>query len=127
MGAMRLSTRSAILAYELHTVRRHFSFIAYLFEHADRELHDAIRVSYLESLFIGEAAAGYEHARGLLPKNLAETLKKLEMRHALLQSLPGRLQRGRQDRRFQLTFPGANVARCGPAPAGLWPRVCCIR
>ncbi len=89
MAAMKLATRDAILAYEFHTVRRHYSFIAYLFEHADKELHDAIRVSYLESLFIGEETAEYEHARGLLPKNLAETLKKLESRYPLLGSLTG--------------------------------------
>ncbi len=105
MAAMKLATRDAILAYEFHTVRRHFSFIAYLLEHADKELHDAIRVSYLESLFIGEGTAEYEHARGLLPKNLAEVLKKLDLRYALLESHPNMLLLDQQDRRFQLTFP----------------------
>lgn len=84
MGAMKLATREAILCYEFHTVRRHFAFIAYLFEHADNELQDAIRVSYLESLFIGEETPEYENARSLLPKNLAEALKKLDLRYALL-------------------------------------------
>lgn len=88
MGAMKLATREAILRYEFHTVRRHFSFIAYLFEHADHKLHDAIRVSYLESLFIGEETPEYENARSLLPKNLAEALKKLDLRYALLELTP---------------------------------------
>ncbi len=107
MGAMKLATRDAIRRYELHTVRRHFAFIAYLFEHADKELHDAIRVSYLEQLFIGEETPDYEHARGLLPRNLAEALKKLDLRYALLELQPNKLLELTQDveRRFQLTFP----------------------
>jgi len=86
MGAMKLATREAIGRYEFHTVRRHFSFIAYLFEHADSELYDAIMISYLENLFVGEAIPEYEHARSLLPKSLAEALKKAELRLALLDS-----------------------------------------
>lgn len=107
MGAMKLATREAILRYEFHTVRRHFTFIAYLFEHADKELQDAIRVSYLESLFIGEETPEYEHARGILPRNLAEALKKLDLRYALIEIQPNRLLELTHDpeRRFQLTFP----------------------
>jgi len=90
MGAMKLATREAILRYEFHTVRRHFAFIAYLFEHADHELHDAIRVSYLECLFIGEETPEYENACSLLPKNLAEALKKLELRYTLLAFQPNK-------------------------------------
>lgn len=90
MGAMKLATQEAIVRYEFHTVRRHFSFIAYLFEHADHMLDDAIRVSYLEGLFIGEASPEYENARCLLPENLMEALKKAELRYKLfvLQTSP---------------------------------------
>lgn len=84
MGAMKLATRDAIVHYEFFTVRRHFSFIAYLFEHADNSLYDAILVSYLEGLFIDEASPEYENARSLLPKNLADALKKVELRYRLL-------------------------------------------
>lgn len=84
MGAMKLATRDAIACYEFHTVRRHFSFISYLFEHADNNLYDAIRISYMEALFIGEASPEYENARSLLPRNLAEALKKAELRYTLL-------------------------------------------
>jgi len=84
MGAMKLATRDAIVRYEFHTVRRHFSFIAYLFEYADNGLHDAIQVSYLEALFVGETSPEYTNARSLLPKNLAEALKKGELRYKLL-------------------------------------------
>jgi len=81
MGAMKLATREAIVRYEFHTVRRHFTFIAYLFDHADAPLRDAIVVSYLGSLFIGDATSQYVNARGLLPANLASALKKLELRY----------------------------------------------
>ncbi len=84
MGAMKLATRDAILRYELHTVRRHFSFIAYLYEHADNELYGAIMISYLEALFVNEFAPEYANARSLLPPNLAEALKRAELRDTLL-------------------------------------------
>ncbi|HMC13186.1 MAG TPA: hypothetical protein VKG67_02435 [Gallionellaceae bacterium] len=83
VGAMKLATRDAIVRYEFHTVRRHFSFIAYLFEHAENALYDAILVSYLEGLFIGETSPEYENARSLLPNNLEEALKKAELRFKL--------------------------------------------
>jgi hypothetical protein len=84
MGAMKLATQCAILRYEFYTVRRHFAFISYLFEHADKALYDAILVSYLESLFIGESTAEYESARGLLSANMREALKRAELRYQLL-------------------------------------------
>lgn len=84
MGAMKLATRDAIERYELHTVRRHFAFIAYLYEHANDELYGAILVSYLEPLFIEAGTPEYEHARSLLPHNLAEALQRAELRHTLL-------------------------------------------
>lgn len=85
MGAMKLATQCAIMRYEFHTVRRHFSFISYLFEHADNELYDAILVSYLEALFIGEDASEYLNARSLLPASLEDALKKAELRYELLE------------------------------------------
>lgn len=78
MGVMKLATRDAILGREFSTVRRHFSFVSYLFEHADRELYDAIVVSYLEGIFISETLPSYLSARRLLPLNLEEALKKSE-------------------------------------------------
>ncbi len=84
MGAMKLATQDAIRHHELHTVRRHFAFIAYLYEHADNALYNAILVSYLEALFMDETAPAYENARSLLPPSLAEALKRAELRHTLL-------------------------------------------
>lgn len=84
MGAMKLATRDAMQRYELFTVRRHFAYISHLFGHANAELYDAILVSYLEALFIGETTVA--HVRSLLPANLEEALKKAEMRYACLES-----------------------------------------
>jgi len=86
LGAMRKATRDAILAYELYTVRRHLSFIGYLYEHADDELRDAIQVSYLEALFIHETFPAYSRARRMLPATLDAALVKAEMRYAQLAS-----------------------------------------
>lgn len=87
MGVMKRVTQGAIEHYELHTVRRHFAFLAYLYEHADSELYGAILVSYLEPLFIDARTPEYDHARGLLPSNLADALKRAETRHALLSGM----------------------------------------
>lgn len=85
MGAMKLATRDAIARYEFHTVQRHFAYIGYLFEQADRELCDAILVSYLESLFLDNAAPEYRSARSMLPARLEQALKNTERRFALQQ------------------------------------------
>lgn len=84
MGAMKEATRDAIISYEFHTVRRHFAFISYVFEHADTAMYDAIMISYLDALFMGETTPEYHSARSLLPKNLAEALRKAELRYSLL-------------------------------------------
>ncbi len=84
MGAMKLATRDAILSQDFNTVRRHLSYIGYLYEHADHELRHAILISYLEALLIGESAPAYSRARRLLPPNLEAELIKAELRHAHL-------------------------------------------
>lgn len=84
VAAMKLATREAMARYELHTVRRHFSFMGYLLEHADRELHDAILVSYVEGLFLDNPAPECLTARRLLPANMEDALKKAELHFKLL-------------------------------------------
>ncbi len=80
MGAMKLATREAIVRYEFHVVRRHFSFIGYLFEHADEALYDAILVSYLEGLFLDETSPAFISARSLLTPSMENALRKAELR-----------------------------------------------
>ncbi len=78
VGAMALATREAIVRREFSTVYRHFSFIGYVFEDADHELHAALVVSYLEALFLGNAAPASASARRLLPACLAHALEGAE-------------------------------------------------
>ncbi len=84
VAAMKLATRDAIEDYDFHTVRRHFSLISYLLEHADKELRNAILVSYLEALFLDNATPEYLNARSLLSANLADALKRIELHFKLL-------------------------------------------
>ncbi len=86
VAAMKLATRDAIECYDFHTVRRHFSLLGYLLEHADKELHNAILVSYLEALFLDNASPEYLNARSLLSANLADALKRIELHFKVLKS-----------------------------------------
>ena len=53
MGAMKLATKDAIASRDFATVRKHLLLIAELFDRADAELYDAIRISYLEGSVSG--------------------------------------------------------------------------
>lgn len=85
LGAMKLASRAAISRYEFYTLRRHFAFIAYLFEHAGRELREAIQISYIEALFIGEQGEAHEYVRAILPDSLKDALKKAERYYQVLE------------------------------------------
>jgi hypothetical protein len=78
VGALKLSTRDAILNRDWTTVSSHFAFIDNVLESADIELHDAIGVSYLVNLFYGETSINYAKARTLMPKRLAAALEIIE-------------------------------------------------
>ncbi len=84
MGAMKGATEEAILAYCFHTVRRHLSFIGYLFEQADSDLYAAILESYLEPLFLGQEYEPYLRAKCLLQESLKNALARAELRRFLL-------------------------------------------
>lgn len=78
VGAMRLATRDAIVRRDFATVRRHLLLIAELFERADAELYEAIRISYLEALFLDETSVTYGEARGLLSRPMENVLRQAE-------------------------------------------------
>jgi len=80
VGAMKLATQEAIVHVHFSTVYRHLNLIADLFEHADTELYDAIRISYLEALFLDETAAPYVLARRMLSRPLENILQQSELR-----------------------------------------------
>jgi hypothetical protein len=78
VGAMTLASREAILKGDWPTLCSHFSFIDSVLESADKELHDAIGVSYLVNLFYDETSLHYAKARTLMPKRLAAALEIME-------------------------------------------------
>jgi hypothetical protein len=80
MGAMKLATRDAFARSDFATVRKHLFLIADLFDRADAELYDAIRISYLEALFLGDTSAAHIVARGMLSKPMENALRQAELR-----------------------------------------------
>jgi len=80
MGAMKLATKDAFARCDFPTVRKHLLLIADLFERADAELYDAIRISYLEAIFLGETSAAHIVARGMLSQPMENVLRHAELR-----------------------------------------------
>lgn len=79
VGAMKLATRDALARSDFAAVRRHLSFVADLFDRVDLELYDAIRISYLEPLFLDEISAAQIVARGMLSRPMENALRQAEM------------------------------------------------
>ncbi len=86
VGAMTMCTKEAILRQDFATARRHFFLIADLLERADAELSAAIRISYLEALFLNETDLVYVQARGMLPRPMENALRLAELRLKQMQA-----------------------------------------
>ena len=80
MGAMKLATRDAIANRDFSKVRRYLFLIAELFDRADAELYDAIRISYLEGLFLDEHSNVFMEARSMLSRPMENVLRQAELR-----------------------------------------------
>jgi hypothetical protein len=80
IGAMKLATQDAFARCDFATVRKHLFLIADLFDRADAELYDAIRISYLEALFLADTSAAHIVARGMLSKPMENILRQAERR-----------------------------------------------
>ncbi len=80
VGAMKTCTQEAILRHDFATARRHFFLVADLLDRADAELSAAIRISYLETLFLDETASVYAQARTMLPRPMENSLRQAELR-----------------------------------------------
>ncbi len=80
VGAMQLATRDAFARSDFNTIRRHLSLIADVFDRADDELYEAIRISYLEALFLDEVSAAHIVARSMLSKPMENALRQAESR-----------------------------------------------
>ena len=79
VGAMKLATRDAIAKRDFATARRHLLLTANLFDRADAELYEAIRISYLEALFLDEVSAAHIVARGMLSGPMENALRQADM------------------------------------------------
>lgn len=80
VGAMKLATRDAFANSDFATVRKHLFLIADLFDRADDELYEAIRISYLEALFLDEVSAAHIVARSMLSRPMENALRQAELR-----------------------------------------------
>ncbi|HAF44595.1 MAG: hypothetical protein A2100_04560 [Sideroxydans sp. GWF2_59_14] len=80
VGAMRLATREAIIARDFATVRKHLFLITDLFDRADNELYEAIRISWLDALFLEEYSSAFMEARSMLSKPMENVLRQTELR-----------------------------------------------
>jgi hypothetical protein len=78
VGAMTVATKNALNSFDLLAVRRYLVFIGDLFERADAELQQVIQIAYLENLFLDEKSYAHVEARYILPRCLADALKKSE-------------------------------------------------
>jgi len=89
VGAMKLATKDAIVSRDFVTVRKHLLLTGDLFDRADSELYDAIRISYLEALFLDEMSANYLEARNMLSRPMENVLRQSELRLEKLRSTQG--------------------------------------
>lgn len=87
VGALRFATQQALRQLDFTRVRRHLSLLGNMFEHADAELHEAIKTSYLEALFLGETSSAHLEARSMLSKPMEQALRQAELRYGILQYL----------------------------------------
>jgi len=72
------ATHEAIEAQDWQAVATHFSFITEVFAEGTEAVKNAVCVSYLENVFLGETSVNHESARSMLPPILATALAELE-------------------------------------------------
>lgn len=78
IGLFATATRDAIHRGDQETVRSHLSFVDELFGMAAAGLENAICVSYLENVFLGENGARYTITRQLLSARLEQAILEVE-------------------------------------------------
>ena len=80
VGAVKLATKSAIANRDFASVRKYLTLVSEFFERADAELYDAIRISFLEGLFLEETSSSYTEARKMLSRAMENALRQSELR-----------------------------------------------
>jgi len=78
VGAVLGATQRAIAERDFATVRKHLILISDLFDRANAELYEAVRIFYLEALFLGKTSAAHMEARSLLPSAMEHVLRRAE-------------------------------------------------
>ena len=78
MAVVSHATHEAIEAKDWQTAAAHFSFIGEVFIRGNEAIENAVCVSYLENVFLGETSAKFASARAMLPPVLAAALVQLE-------------------------------------------------
>jgi hypothetical protein len=75
VAAFRRATEEAMDAERLWAVEKHFRFVEELLSKAGPELRNALEVSYLEDLALGEwSAARYKAVKERMPRSLRSIL-----------------------------------------------------
>ena len=67
MGVVSAATCSAIEAGNWQAVAAHFGFVGEVFSAGDDAVRNAVYVSYLENVLLGETATPFLSARAMLP------------------------------------------------------------
>ena len=78
MGIVSHVTRSTITAHNWEAVKEQFEFIGEIFVGANDAVRNAIYVSYLENVLLGETSSDFQKARAMLPPVLSQAMVELE-------------------------------------------------
>jgi hypothetical protein len=73
MSAVARATCRAIENSDANSIRRHFEFIENVLSNAAPDIENAVHVSYLENVFLGEERAAFLRARSALPPRYLRT------------------------------------------------------
>ena len=84
MAVVSHATHEAIEAQNWNTLETHFSFISEVLQRGTEAVQNAVYVSYLENVFLGETKLEFACARAMLPPALAGALAKLEAHFEVL-------------------------------------------
>ena len=85
MGVVSHASRAAVEAEDWDKLTAQFKFVQDVFLNGDSDIKNAVYVSYLENIFLGETSARFSKARELLPRSLADALLELEAHFEMLQ------------------------------------------
>lgn len=78
MAALARATRRAIEIDASREVQAHLAFVDEIFSSAEPKLENAVYVSYLEDVFLGQTGDRYVSARARLSPRLRQALAELE-------------------------------------------------